>query len=196
MAADFLRISTFIPLARRSCILDGLFKHPSSRVLSALVRLLETLTLSAGRWEAVPWIKASAYGLFGLPVPWQLPNGEIDEGFRTSESGQMLFNRREHLQQNAAVKIMLDIDVAKFEHGSSVPPNAKAYMCFVPGGAVMLKVHGHQLYWGIKLVEQWLLSLNTHGKSIDKAQLLAAPGSGTGMRTCWSGCGSSTRTPG
>ena len=77
-------------------------KHPSSRVLSALMRLSEPLSLPAGRWEAVPWIKASAYGLFGLPVPWQLPNGEIDADFRTSESGQMLFNRRDHLQQHAA----------------------------------------------------------------------------------------------
>lgn len=50
-----------------------------------------------GRWEAVPWIKSSAYGLFGLPVPWELPTGEVDADFRTSESGQMLFNRREHL---------------------------------------------------------------------------------------------------
>ena len=46
-----------------------------------------------GRWEAVPWIKSSAYGLFGLPVPWELPTGELDAEFRTSESGQMLFNR-------------------------------------------------------------------------------------------------------
>ena len=84
-------------------------KHPSSRVLSALIRLLEPLSLSAGRWEAVPWIKASAYGLFGLPVPWQLPNGEIDADFRTSESGQMLFNRREHLQQHAAMTITLTL---------------------------------------------------------------------------------------
>ncbi|KAK9839306.1 hypothetical protein WJX81_006877 [Elliptochloris bilobata] len=47
-------------------------------------------------WEAVPWIKASAYELFGLSAPWDLPSGEVDADFRTSESGQMLFNRNWH----------------------------------------------------------------------------------------------------
>lgn len=50
--------------------------------------------LRAGhRWEAVPWVKASAYTLYGLSPPWELEGGGIDASFRTSESGQMLFNR-------------------------------------------------------------------------------------------------------
>lgn len=80
-----------------------------SRVLRATKKAKQAPVAVLGRWEAVPWIKASAYGLFGLPVPWELPTGEIDADFRTSESGQMLFNRHVLLQENAAVKSMLSI---------------------------------------------------------------------------------------
>ena len=48
---------------------------------------------AACRWEAVPWVKVSAYTLYGLSPPWELEGGGIDAGFRTSESGQMLVNR-------------------------------------------------------------------------------------------------------
>ena len=41
----------------------------------------------------MPWVKASAYTLYGLSPPWELEGGSIDAGFRTSESGQMLVNR-------------------------------------------------------------------------------------------------------
>ncbi len=50
------------------------------------------------RWEAVPWVKPGAYTLFGLTPPWETEGGEVDSSFRTSESGQMLFNRRAALR--------------------------------------------------------------------------------------------------
>ena len=39
-------------------------------------------------------MKPGAYTLFGLTPPWETEGGAVDSSFRTSESGQMLFNRR------------------------------------------------------------------------------------------------------
>lgn len=41
-------------------------------------------------WDAHAWLKPAAYTLFGLTPPWLQGEGA---GFKTSESGQMLFNR-------------------------------------------------------------------------------------------------------
>ena len=41
-------------------------------------------------WDAGGWMRPAAYTLFGLTPPWLLEGGS---DFKTSESGQMLFNR-------------------------------------------------------------------------------------------------------
>ncbi len=41
-------------------------------------------------WDAGGWMRPAAYTLFGLTPPWLLQGGA---DFKTSESGQMLFNR-------------------------------------------------------------------------------------------------------
>jgi hypothetical protein len=41
-------------------------------------------------WEASAWLKPAAYTLFGLEPPWKLDGSS---SFKTSESGQILFNR-------------------------------------------------------------------------------------------------------
>lgn len=41
-------------------------------------------------WDAGGWMRPAAYTLFGLTPPWLLDSGA---DFKTSESGQMLFNR-------------------------------------------------------------------------------------------------------
>ena len=43
-----------------------------------------------GRWDAHGWLRPAAYTLFGLTPPWEAEDGGV---FRTTESGQMLFNR-------------------------------------------------------------------------------------------------------
>lgn len=42
------------------------------------------------RWDAGGWMRPAAYTLFDLTPPWLLEGGG---DFKTSESGQMLFNR-------------------------------------------------------------------------------------------------------
>ena len=54
------------------------------------------------RWDAYGWMRPSAYTLFGLSPPWEAEGA----AFRTTESGQMLMNRRALLSLPAACTVL------------------------------------------------------------------------------------------